>query len=107
MVTYPAKLEPPGAERPRVGEPPRLYPDKALPLSTAKGWLSQLVTEAEQKGRRFIITKRGKFVAAIICARDLERLELFEQAAQVELFPDSPDAGPVPPPYIHGKTNKA
>ena len=79
-------LEPPGAERPRTGEPPRLHPDRVLPLSTAKGWLSTLLHHAQARGQRFLITKRGQVVGAVICARDLERLEKYERAAQTDLF---------------------
>jgi hypothetical protein len=97
-----ARREPPGQDRPREGAV-RLHPDKTVMLSVAKAWLSDLVIECDDRGRRFVLTRRGRVVAALICARDLARLEAAERAAQTDLFlSDAPPASPA-----HGPPDQA
>lgn len=99
-------LDPPGTERPRTGEPPRLHPDKVLPLSSAKQWLSTMLHQAQARGQRFLITKRGKIVGAVICARDLERLEAYERENQLGLFSQEGTPTHIPIGTRHGPTHK-
>ena len=51
---------------------------KTIPFSNARGCLTDIVNEAAYAGRRFILTRKGKGIAAIISLKDLKLLQSME-----------------------------
>jgi prevent-host-death family protein len=67
-------------------------------IAEAKGQLSELVRRTSVKGERFVISRHGRPVGALVSNDDLERLEALEPerapkggAATAGLFADAPD----------------
>jgi prevent-host-death family protein len=56
----------------------------SLSVSKARSQLAELVNQAAYRGRRTRLARRGKVVAAIVSAEDLQRLEDLEDRLDVE-----------------------
>jgi prevent-host-death family protein len=55
-----------------------------LPTTKARDALADLVNRAAFGGERFVLTRRGKRLAAVISAEDLELLEELERARDAD-----------------------
>lgn len=51
--------------------------------------LGDAVARANYAGERVIITRHGRPAAALVSARDLERLERFEEAEDVRIYDEA------------------
>ncbi len=56
----------------------------SIPFSEARAHLTEIVNNITYKGKRFILTKNGKQVAAFISIEDLSLLEELEDAADLK-----------------------
>ncbi|MCB1107819.1 MAG: type II toxin-antitoxin system Phd/YefM family antitoxin [Chlamydiia bacterium] len=57
---------------------------KSIPFSEARAHLTEVVNNVTYKGKRFVLTKNGKQVAAFIPIEDLALLEELEDAIDLK-----------------------
>lgn len=57
---------------------------KSIPFSEARANLTEIINRVNYKGKRFILTKNGRSVAAFISVEDLELLEEFEDKVDLQ-----------------------
>ncbi|GHG37671.1 hypothetical protein GCM10017784_35130 [Deinococcus indicus] len=62
---------------------------ESMPASVARANLMDVVSRARYSGQATLITSRGKAAAAVISARDLERLQRLRQLAEEASRTDS------------------
>lgn len=84
--------EPIQSDREGVGEPKedgRFH----VGSSEARSKLPELLNQAAYGGRRFIINRHGKPIAAVVPVADLDHLEELEDAADMEAVKEARESG--------------
>jgi prevent-host-death family protein len=66
-----------------------MYNSYVIPVSAAREQLAELVNRVAYRGERITLGRRGKKIAAIVSAEDLELLEALEDAADLRLIAEA------------------